>query len=121
MVSLRAALLLAVVGCGCAVRVGSTEPAAAPVTVRVDVSRGRHRIDPRIYGVAFASKEALADLNAPLNRSGGNELSCSTRASFSAFVSWPLRRRSFLPPVTDPARCSSIIFTLTSALPLLAN
>jgi hypothetical protein len=50
-------------------------PAAAtnaPVTVAVDVRANRHNISPLIYGVAFASSNQLADLNAPVNRSGGN-------------------------------------------------
>lgn len=42
-------------------------------TVKVDASAGRHPIDDRIYGVAFApDATTLADLNAPLHRSGGN-------------------------------------------------
>jgi hypothetical protein len=52
-------------------------PHAAPaqtssVTVSVDVAANRRPIDPRVYGVAHASAEALADLNVPLNRWGGN-------------------------------------------------
>jgi glycosyl hydrolase family 44 len=42
------------------------------VTVSVDVTAGRHRIDPNIYGVAAASTADLNDLNVPLNRYGGN-------------------------------------------------
>ena len=41
-------------------------------TILVDAQRNRHAINPLIYGVAFASSNELADLNAPLNRSGGN-------------------------------------------------
>lgn len=44
----------------------------APVSVVVDVARNRHPIDPRIYGTSFASAAELAELNAPLNRWGGN-------------------------------------------------
>jgi PKD repeat protein len=47
----------------------------AAVTVSVDANAGRHAIDPRIYGVAFATPAQLADLNAPINRSGGNATS----------------------------------------------
>jgi hypothetical protein len=47
----------------------------APVTVAVDANANRHPISPQIYGVAFASKADLDALNAPLNRSGGNNLS----------------------------------------------
>ncbi len=44
----------------------------AAVTVAVDVRANRHNISPLIYGVAFASSNQLADLNSPINRSGGN-------------------------------------------------
>ncbi|MDQ1304190.1 MAG: hypothetical protein QG671_17 [Actinomycetota bacterium] len=47
----------------------AVNPAAA---VSVDVTRGRHPIDPRIYGVAFAGAATLTDLGATINRSGGN-------------------------------------------------
>ena len=43
--------------------------------IRVDVAADRHAIDPRIYGVAFASSNDLKQLNAPLNRQGGNNTS----------------------------------------------
>jgi hypothetical protein len=42
------------------------------VTIAVDAQLNRHAISPLIYGVAFASSAELSDLNAPLNRSGGN-------------------------------------------------
>jgi hypothetical protein len=42
------------------------------VTVNVDAAAGRHAISPFIYGVAYASQADLNELNAPLNRSGGN-------------------------------------------------
>jgi PKD repeat protein len=42
------------------------------VTVNVDAGANRHPISPYVYGVAFGSGTALADLNAPLNRYGGN-------------------------------------------------
>ncbi|HSU54246.1 MAG TPA: glycoside hydrolase family 44 protein [Candidatus Dormibacteraeota bacterium] len=42
------------------------------VHVNVDAQLNRHSISPLIYGVAVASSNQLADLNAPLNRSGGN-------------------------------------------------
>src|SRR4051794_12144647 len=45
------------------------------VTVTVDAAANRHPIDPRAYGVAHASTSALADLNCPLNRNGGNNTS----------------------------------------------
>ena len=42
------------------------------VSVQIDVAANRHAISPLIYGVAFAGSNELADLNSPLNRSGGN-------------------------------------------------
>jgi hypothetical protein len=42
------------------------------VTITVDAGTNRHAISPLIYGVAFASSSQLTDLNAPVNRSGGN-------------------------------------------------
>jgi hypothetical protein len=45
---------------------------AQTLTVQVDALADRHPIDPRIYGVNFASTEQLQDLGAKLNRSGGN-------------------------------------------------
>ena len=50
-------------------------PAAAraqAVTVAVDAAAGRRPIDPNVYGVAYATRAQLADLNVPLNRYGGN-------------------------------------------------
>jgi hypothetical protein len=44
----------------------------APVTINIDGGANRHPINPNIYGLAFASAAELADLNCPLNRSGGN-------------------------------------------------
>lgn len=40
--------------------------------ITVDVAANRAPISPLIYGVAFATSNQMADLNAPLNRSGGN-------------------------------------------------
>jgi hypothetical protein len=47
-------------------------PTNTVVTIRVDALANRRPINPEIYGVAFASTTDLTDLNAPLNRSGGN-------------------------------------------------
>lgn len=44
----------------------------APVVITVDAALDRHSISPLIYGVAYATTAQLADLNAPINRSGGN-------------------------------------------------
>src|SRR5262244_1528371 len=45
------------------------------VAINIDAAANRHSINPNIYGVAFASAAQLSDLNAPLNRSGGNATS----------------------------------------------
>jgi hypothetical protein len=45
------------------------------VSITVDAQAGRRSINPLIYGVAHASTEQLQLLNAPLNRSGGNNTS----------------------------------------------
>jgi len=45
----------------------------AAVTVNVDANAGKHPISPNIYGIAIApDATTIADLNAPLNRYGGN-------------------------------------------------
>ncbi len=46
--------------------------AQTAATVVIDVAASRRPIDPRIYGVAFASQADLLAMNVPLNRSGGN-------------------------------------------------
>lgn len=86
--SVRGKLVGAVVAAGA---LAVMLPAAAQnpaVTVRVDANRNRRAINPNIYGTAFASRAALADLNCPLNRSGGNaasrynwQLNASNRAA----------------------------------------
>src|SRR6266496_3581291 len=45
------------------------------VTVSVDAAANRHPINPEVYGVAYGTATTLADLNAPLNRYGGNNTS----------------------------------------------
>ena len=45
------------------------------VTVSIDAGAGRRAINPLIYGVAYGSAAEVADLNAPLNRYGGNNAS----------------------------------------------
>ncbi|WPB73759.1 glycoside hydrolase family 44 protein [Archangium violaceum] len=42
------------------------------VTVGINVGAGRHAISPFIYGVGFGTQAELDELNAPLNRNGGN-------------------------------------------------
>jgi Glycoside hydrolase family 44 len=51
------------------------------VTVAIDANSNRHAISPLIYGVAFASQADLTALNAPLNRSGGNNMSTYSYAN----------------------------------------
>jgi hypothetical protein len=51
------------------------------VTVTIDANASRHAISPLIYGVAFASQADLVALNAPLNRSGGNNMSTYSYAN----------------------------------------
>jgi hypothetical protein len=47
----------------------------------MDANANRRAINPLIYGVAFAETAVLSDLNAPLNRSGGNS---TTRYNWQA-------------------------------------
>jgi hypothetical protein len=58
------------------------------VDVQIDAAANRHPIDPLVYGVAFADAASMADLRAPINRSGGNatsrynwQLNASNRAA----------------------------------------
>ena len=44
----------------------------AQTVISIDAAAGRHRINPNVYGVNFATQAQLGDLNVPLNRSGGN-------------------------------------------------
>lgn len=44
----------------------------ALASIVIDAGLNRHPISPLIYGVAFATSNQVADLNVPLNRSGGN-------------------------------------------------
>jgi hypothetical protein len=45
------------------------------LTITVDAHADRRPISPDIYGVAYGDSTTLADLNVPLNRSGGNHTS----------------------------------------------
>jgi hypothetical protein len=65
---------------------GALEPLS--VVVQVDVAARRRPIRPEVYGVSFATAEALTELNVPLHRSGGNaatrynwQLNASNRAA----------------------------------------
>jgi hypothetical protein len=46
--------------------------AARAETIAIDATADKHAISPLVYGVAFADQAALADLNSPINRHGGN-------------------------------------------------
>ncbi|MBX7102826.1 MAG: hypothetical protein K1X57_02015 [Gemmataceae bacterium] len=68
----------------------------APAVLSVDPTGNLHAIDPRIYGVAFASTSQLGDLAAPTNRYGGNttstynwQLNADNRGSDWYFQSLP--------------------------------
>ena len=66
---------------------GAAPPASAQtgaVTIQIDVAAGRRPISPLIYGTNFATAAQLADLNCPLNRSGGN---AATRYNWQANAS----------------------------------
>ena len=61
---------------------------AAVLAIHIDAAADRHPIDPRIYGVNFATTAQLRELGAPLNRSGGNattRYNWQQRASNHAF------------------------------------
>src|SRR5687768_16660877 len=45
-----------------------------PVTISVNAAADRHAISPLIYGVHFADTATLLDLNATVNRLGGNSV-----------------------------------------------
>jgi hypothetical protein len=45
------------------------------ITVAVDATANRRAISPNVYGIAWADAAALADLNCPVNRQGGNSTS----------------------------------------------
>ena len=45
---------------------------APGTTIKVDAAANQHPISPLVYGVAYGDAASLADLNAPLNRLGGN-------------------------------------------------
>ncbi len=42
--------------------------------LQVDTASAPHAIHPEVYGLAFASKKTLSDLNIPVNRWGGNSV-----------------------------------------------
>lgn len=50
----------------------ATSVPGTPLAITIDAALNVRPISPLIYGVAFASSNQLAELNAPVNRSGGN-------------------------------------------------
>lgn len=71
-------LRIAPLAAGLALAAAAAAPAPAQnpaVTVNVNAAADRHPINPAIYGVAYASAAELTELNAPLNRLGGNPTS----------------------------------------------
>jgi len=47
----------------------------ASVTINIDANANRHAISPLIYGLSYGDASTLPDLNAPVNRMGGNNTS----------------------------------------------
>ncbi len=75
---------------------GTTTAPTTSVTIAVDAAANRHAISPLIYGTAYATTAQLLDLNAPLNRQGGNntsrynwQLNADNRANDFYFESIP--------------------------------
>src|ERR1700704_3797661 len=65
----------AIVSVACIIGAAFANAQNPAVAVNVNAAANRHAINPNIYGVAFASAAQLQDLNAPLNRMGGNNTS----------------------------------------------
>lgn len=91
MASIAICASVCVVLAGChhprTVALSGATAASGVTTIHVDVTRGRHRISPLIYGVAFATTQQIAALHVPSNRDGGNARTrynwlqnCSNRA-----------------------------------------
>ena len=66
---------LLVSACAEPARAALGEAEVAPMLVRIDAAAARRPISPLIYGVNWASTRQLDELNAPLNRQGGNATS----------------------------------------------
>ena len=52
--------------------ISGSPPPGPGTTIKIDAGANRHPISPLVYGVAYGDPTSLADLNAPLNRQGGN-------------------------------------------------
>src|SRR5829696_9135074 len=92
--------LLRLVLCACLLSSLSPPPVAraqnAAVTVNVDAAANSRPINPNVYGVAHATAAQPGELNAPLNRQGGNnttrynwQLNADNRANDWYFESIP--------------------------------
>jgi hypothetical protein len=73
----------------------TSAPPATVANITVDAAAGRHPIDPRIYGTAYATTAQLTDLGAPLNRRGGDttsrynwQLNADNKGNDWFFESW---------------------------------
>src|SRR5258706_9944868 len=72
------------------------------ITITVDAAANRRAISPNVYGMAWADPAALADLNCPVNRQGGNSTSATTGRSTATIadkigISKALATRARLP------------------------
>ena len=92
--NLSAAALVCLLLCLVSWRTSVGSAQGPSVTINIDAAANRHAINPNIYGVAFATTAQLADLNSPVNRSGGNATSqynwqcnCDNRGSDFYFES----------------------------------
>lgn len=57
---------------GLSVAVTASRVQASTISITVDAAANRRPINPKIYGVAYASEAQLRDLSVPLHRYGGN-------------------------------------------------
>jgi len=87
----------------------------AAVTVAIDAAAGRHPISPLIYGVAFGAQADLAALNAPLNRSGGNNTSTYSYAANAQNLDADYYFESYPQPGTAPGAAPDAFITATKA------
>ena len=83
--------------------VGGTQPPppSGSVTIQVNANLNRRAINPLIYGTAYATTAQLLELNAPLNRQGGNnttrynwQLNADNRANDWYFESIPFANQA---------------------------
>jgi hypothetical protein len=87
----------------------------AAVTVAIDAETGRHKISPLIYGVAFGAQADLIALNAPLNRSGGNNTSTYSYAANAQNLDADYYFESYPQPGTTPGAAPDSFVSATKA------